>query len=183
MRPSERSMRAPGSTSRARPRKSVEISAAVPATWRGVMVTRAPGSSITGFAVFKPSSANLGALQVLKNTDGALQAARSTAQPLDPARVLRMCSVREIQAGHIHAKFHQVANTGFGITGRTNRADDFCAAHARRLSPPARYWRQAGRRQRDRACVAPSGRFLSIAMAGCQQASSRTGLSERLGIG
>jgi hypothetical protein len=38
--------------------------------------------------------------------------------------------VGEIQAGNVHARSHQVANHIFGITSRTNRADDFCAAPA-----------------------------------------------------
>ena len=53
MRPSDKSTRAPGTTSRARPGKSVEISSAVPATLRGVIVSNAPDFSSTCFPSFR----------------------------------------------------------------------------------------------------------------------------------
>jgi hypothetical protein len=55
--------------------------------------------------------------------------AGGVAQSLDSPGVFGVRSVREIQPRNVHARAHQVANHFFGIAGRTNRADDFCAAH------------------------------------------------------
>ena len=52
IRPSDKSTRAPGSTSRASPGKSVEMSVALPGTERGVMVSRLPFLSSTGAPSF-----------------------------------------------------------------------------------------------------------------------------------
>src|SRR5208337_1758079 len=53
MRPSDKSIRAPGSTSRAKPGKSVAISSLVPTTLRGVIVSKAPAFSSTAFPFFR----------------------------------------------------------------------------------------------------------------------------------
>ncbi len=84
-----------------------------------------------GLALLEPSGANLRALQILKNTDGALQMTRDAAQSPDSPRVLCMRAVGKIQAGNIHPELHQVTNAVFGIAGRTNGADDLGATHAR----------------------------------------------------
>jgi hypothetical protein len=52
------------------------------------------------------------------------------AQPPDSPGVFGVRSVGEIQPCNIHAGLHQGANHFFGITSRTNGADDLCAAHA-----------------------------------------------------
>ena len=51
------------------------------------------------------------------------------AQPPDSPGVFGVRSMGEIQTGNVHTGSHQVANHFFGITSRTNRADDFCPAH------------------------------------------------------
>jgi hypothetical protein len=82
-------------------------------------------------------------LKVLNNTDGPLQMIGGAAQPPDSPGVFGVRSVGEIQTGNVHARSHQIANHFFGITSRTNRADDFCAAHAFACL----FWRGAGSRQ------------------------------------
>jgi hypothetical protein len=69
-------------------------------------------------------------LKVLNNTDGPLEVMGGATQPPDSTRVFDVGSVGEIQTGNVHARSHQVANHFFGITSRTNRANDFCTAHA-----------------------------------------------------
>lgn len=51
------------------------------------------------------SGADLGALQVLEDTEGTSFALRGTTQALDVVRVLFVSAVREVQAGDVHAQF------------------------------------------------------------------------------
>jgi hypothetical protein len=69
----------------------------------------------------------------LKNTDGAFETAGRAAEALDPASVLGMRPVREIQTGDVHAELHQVSNRGFGIASGADGANDLGTAHARIL--------------------------------------------------
>jgi hypothetical protein len=67
-------------------------------------------------------------LQVLQNADGPVFFFCRAAQALDIAGVILMRAVGKIQAPDIHAQAQQVAHRRLGVAGRTDGADNFCAA-------------------------------------------------------
>jgi hypothetical protein len=54
-------------------------------------------------------------LQVLQDADAAAFLLRYLAQALDVVGMILMSPMGEVQAGHIHAKAHQLAQGGFGV--------------------------------------------------------------------
>ncbi len=96
-------MRVPGRTSRASPRKVVEIRLDVPSMSRGVIVTCDPALSVIENPTLQAAGANLRALQILQNADGAILALRGAPQTLDVAGMLLVRAVGEVQPGHVHA--------------------------------------------------------------------------------
>ncbi len=104
----------------------------VPRTSRGVMVTTRPGLEQHGLVIFQTPGTDFGALQVLKNADGAVFLFGRTPQTGDVSRVVGMGAMRKIQAGNVHAEAHHFAQHGLGIArgpdgtnnfGATNRGD------------------------------------------------------------
>ncbi len=81
-----------------------------------------------GLALFEQSGADLGALQVLQDADGASFALGGAAQALDVVGVIFVGAVGEVEAGDVHAEAKQVAHGGFGVAGGADGADDFGAA-------------------------------------------------------
>ena len=80
------------------------------------------------FMPFEPSSADLGALQILQDADGAAFFFRGAAQAFDVAGVIFVRAVGKIQAGNVHAEAKQVAHRSLGVAGRADGADDLGAA-------------------------------------------------------
>ena len=89
---------------------------------------RSAGLDGDGLMTLQASGADLGALQVLQDTQGAAFLECGTAKPDNVAGMVVVGAMREIQTGHVHAHLHQFTHGGFGMAGRTNRADNFCAA-------------------------------------------------------
>ena len=83
------------------------------------------------FVVLQAPSANLGALQILKDADGAVFLFRGAPQAGDIARVLGMGAVGKIQPGNVHAQLHHFPQPGFGIARRSDGANNFGAARGR----------------------------------------------------
>ncbi len=83
-----------------------------------------------GLVALQASSADLGALQILQNADGAVFFFSGAAQAFDVAGVIFVRAVGKIQAGDVHAQAQQVAHRGFGVAGRTDGADDLGAARS-----------------------------------------------------
>ena len=131
IRPSLSRMRAPGDSSRARSGNVVEIRVAVPATFCGVMVTTVPVFRRTGSWPLQRSGADLRALQILQDADGAGFAIGGAAQAGDVAGVVLVGAVGEVEARDVHAEAKQVAHGGFGVAGGADGADDFGAARRR----------------------------------------------------
>ena len=77
--------------------------------------------------MLEQAGADLWALQILQNTDGAPFALRSATQALYVVGVILVRAMGKIQAGYIHAEAKQVAHHGFGVAGRTDGADDLGA--------------------------------------------------------
>src|SRR5450432_1222451 len=75
--------------------------------------------------VLQQAGADFGALQVLKNTDGAAFLLGRVAQAFDGACVVGVRSVGEVQASDVHAELHQFAQRGLGAAGRADGANDF----------------------------------------------------------
>ena len=84
--------------------------------------------------VFQLPGADLGALQVLQNADGAIFVRSRAAQALNAARVIVVGAVGKVKPRDVHAKLHQLAKLGFGVARGTDGADD--------LRPP--HWRNVG---------------------------------------
>src|ERR1700675_2447784 len=78
------------------------------------------------------TSADLGALQILQDADGAVFLFRGTAQAFDIAGVIFVRAVGEIQAANVHAQAKQVTHRGFGMASRADGADDLGTAGGRR---------------------------------------------------
>src|ERR1700688_4994528 len=74
------------------------------------------------------TSADLGALQILQDADGAVFLFRGTAQAFDIAGVIFVRAVGEIQAANVHAQAKQVTHRGFGMASRADGADDLGTA-------------------------------------------------------
>ena len=75
-------------------------------------------------AVFQAPGADLGALQVLEDADGAILFTRHPAQQLDSFGMFSVSAVGKVQPGHVHAGAQQVAQHYFGAAGRADGADD-----------------------------------------------------------
>jgi hypothetical protein len=80
------------------------------------------------------AGADLGALKILKDTDGSLLAVSDFAETLDKPSVLFVGSVREIEASDIHACPHQLANHGFGVACGPEGADNLGASFCREVT-------------------------------------------------
>ena len=83
-----------------------------------------------GLVALQQAGADLGALQILQDADGAAFALGGAAQALDVVGVIFVRAVGKIEAGDVHAEAQQVAHGGFGVAGRADGADDFGAAGA-----------------------------------------------------
>ena len=108
IRPSDKSTREPGSTSRARPEKSVEMRLAEPATARGVMVSRLPFLSSTGVPFFNRPVRIFGPCRSCKIQIVRFSLRAASRNLLDPSRMLGMSSVREVETRDIHSEAHQI---------------------------------------------------------------------------
>ena len=73
---------------------------------------------------------DLGALQVLQDTNCASFALSGAAQALDVLGVLFVSAVRKIQPRNVHAEAEQVAHGGLGVASRADGADNFGAAQS-----------------------------------------------------
>ena len=121
------------------------------------------------FVALQASSADLGALQILQDADGAIFFLGGAAQAFDVAGVILVRAVRKIQAGDIHAEAKQVAHGGFGVAGWTDGADDLGAARSGRCRR-----RREGLRVRDEFSVAVAGLLDFICFRStCPSLSSR----------
>jgi len=80
--------------------------------------------------VLEASSADLGALQILQDTDRPVFQLRGAAQPRNIPRMLRMGSMGKIQPGYVHAQLHHFAQAGFRIARRPDGADNLGAARS-----------------------------------------------------
>ena len=83
---------------------------------------------LDGFVALQASSADLRALQILENADGAIFLLGGEAQALDVVGVVFVGAVGKIQAGNVHAEAKQVAHGGLRVAGGADGADDFGAA-------------------------------------------------------
>ena len=80
-------------------------------------------------ALAERPQADLGALQILKDRDGAAPALAAVADAPDALRVLGVRAVREVQPGHVHAGGDETVEL-LGARGcRTDGADDLRATH------------------------------------------------------
>ena len=83
-----------------------------------------------GLVVVQASSADLGALQILQDADGAVFFFSGAAQAFDVTGVIFVRAMRKVQPCHVHTETKQVAHGGLGVAGRADGADDFGAARA-----------------------------------------------------
>ena len=74
------------------------------------------------------SSADLGALQILQDADGAVFFFRRAAQTFNVVRVIFVRAVRKVHAGDVHAQAKQVTHRSFRVARWADGADDFGAA-------------------------------------------------------
>jgi hypothetical protein len=77
---------------------------------------------------FQASSADLGALQVLQDANGAVFFFSGSAQTFDVEGMIFVRAVGKVQAGDVHAETKQVAHRSLGMAGRADGADDLSAA-------------------------------------------------------
>src|ERR1700734_1780550 len=81
-----------------------------------------------GFVALQASSADLGALQILQNADGAVFFFSGAVEAFDVVGVIFVRAVGKVEAGNVHAQAKQVAHRSFGVAGRADGADDLWAA-------------------------------------------------------
>jgi hypothetical protein len=101
--------------------------------------------------------ANFRTLQVLEDAKGAPFALGGTAEALDVTSVIFVSAVGKIEAGDVHAQAKQVAHVRLGVTGRTDRANDFRAARSRSNCELWRRWRDGCLWKRLRLFVFQAG--------------------------
>ena len=85
-------------------------------------------------AVFEIAQAYFGALCVQQGGDGHIQLVAQLLQLCQTARVVLMGAVREVEAGHIHARTYHVAQHALPVGGGAQRAYDFRLSHKKHLS-------------------------------------------------
>src|SRR6202022_4261088 len=88
-------------------------------------------------AAHEGAEADLGPLQVLEDRDRPSPLGLALADGADDLRVLGVRAVREVEAGHVHARGHQPVERLRRAARRPDRADDLGASQA---SARARYW-------------------------------------------
>ena len=121
-------MREPCSTFSASVLNVVPTSDAVPGTSRGVMVRRPPAFSMHGLMILQLRRANLRALQVAEDAKRLALFPAHFANHLDQRQLFFVGSVGKIQANHIDARAHQLAENRFSIRRRPQSGNNFCAA-------------------------------------------------------
>jgi hypothetical protein len=77
--------------------------------------------------IFQIPCANLGALQILQNTNRAILFPGDAAEPFNADRVRLMTSMREVKPRNVHAQPDQVPQHVVGIAGGPYGANDLGA--------------------------------------------------------
>ena len=100
-----------------------------------VMTNSSPRSRCTG-AVGEPADADLRALQVDEDGDGAAVALGGPADVVVPHLVLGVVAVAEVQPGDVHARPRPARPSLRGLGGGPEGADDLRSSHAATLADP-----------------------------------------------
>ena len=74
----------------------------------------AAGLQENGIVILELAGADLGALEILQDADGATLFGSDFAEALDDRQVIGMGAVGKIQSGHVHPGSHQLFNHGGG---------------------------------------------------------------------
>src|SRR5262249_13916738 len=75
------------------------------------------------------ADADLRPVEILQDSDVAVEPPRDAPDALDHGRVKAIIAVAEVEARDVHARLDQRAQGFFRLARRAYGADDFCAAH------------------------------------------------------
>ena len=78
--------------------------------------------------IFQSGGADLGPLQIPENAQRLALFAAHLADQLDHRQLSLVGAVGEVQADHIDARAHQVADDRLGVRGRSESGNDLCTA-------------------------------------------------------
>jgi hypothetical protein len=96
-------------------------------------VARRDGEFLAGFehhglVIFQLGGANLGSLQIAHDAERLALLAAYLADHLDQRQLFLVRAVGEVEAHHIHAGAHQLAEDRLGVGSRPESSDNLCAA-------------------------------------------------------